>query len=106
MHEIEIEKWMIGILDAAVEVNSTGHTSMSLDARLRINDCELLSVLSYRELLARHDSHNGKQRAAGLPALCAPAGMVVVIWALRITSTGSFAHWHFNVPPQILWPQA
>ena len=53
MDEIKAIKRMLGILDAAVHVNTALTAGVALNGRVRIDDGELLRILAHAQLVAR-----------------------------------------------------
>src|ERR1700726_3859045 len=77
MDEIKAIKRMLGILDAAVHVNTALTAGVALNGRVRIDDGELLRILAHAQLVARHYGDLREQRARGLPAFGASAHVIV-----------------------------
>lgn len=65
------------LLDAAEEVDAALAAGVALDHSLRVDDLELVGIGGHAQLVTRHDGHDAEQRALGLPALGAPARVVV-----------------------------
>ena len=77
VEEIEPVQRVTGVVDAPVHVHPATRTRVTLDGRARIDDFQLVFVRRHFEVLPRRDGDLGEKRSAGLPALGAPANMVV-----------------------------
>lgn len=64
-------------LDAAVQVGAAAGAGVALDRGLGVHDAELRLVGRDRQVVPRHDADDAEERACGLPALGAAAGVVV-----------------------------
>ena len=76
MHEIQPLEGMV-LLDAPEHMYPALLARVTLDGSAPIDDSELLCVGRDTQGVPRHDPDHGEQRASGLPALGATAGMVV-----------------------------
>src|SRR5262245_16163519 len=83
MDEIQAEERMLFILDASVHMHPATFAGVSLDDCVRIHDRQLVLIGSYTNLVAWHDRDLGEQCARRLPALGAPAHMVVATLAIN-----------------------
>src|SRR5687767_2009123 len=82
MDEVESVERVIRVVDAPVHVDAASGAGMTLDHRVGIDDLELDLVGRDAEVVPGNRRDNREQRACGLPALGAAAGVVVVRLAL------------------------
>ena len=75
--EIEAVKRVVFVFDAAKHVHAAGLAGVALDRGLRVNHLQFFGVRSDMQRVARDNTHDGKNSAAGLPAFAATAGVVV-----------------------------
>ncbi|MNE48738.1 hypothetical protein D3C80_1432220 [compost metagenome] len=68
---------MCAVLDAAIQVHAALAAGVPLNGRLGVDHRQFLGMLGDPELVARHHCDQGEQRALGLPALGAAAGVIV-----------------------------
>src|SRR4030095_7729007 len=83
MDEIQAEERMLLVLDASVHVHAATFTGAPFDDRVRIYDRQLVLIGRYTDLVAWHDRDLGESRPRRLPALGAPAHMVVGTLAIN-----------------------
>lgn len=76
MHKVEALEGVV-LLDAAEEVHAAVLAGVALDGGGLVDDGQLGPVGGHGELVAGHDGNHGEERAGGLPALGAAAGVVV-----------------------------
>lgn len=76
MNEIQALERVI-LLDAAEEVDAAGLAGVALDGGAGVEDVQFLRVGSHFDVVDGHDGDDGEERAFGLPALRAAAGVVV-----------------------------
>lgn len=76
MDEVEALEGVL-LLDAAEEVDAALLARVALDRRALVHDGELFRGARHAERGARDDAHDGEEGARGLPALGAPARVVV-----------------------------
>lgn len=76
MHEVEALEGVLD-LDAAVQVSTAAGASVSLDSGAGVHNLQLGLVGGDGQVVSGHDADDGEQGASRLPALRAPAGVVV-----------------------------
>src|SRR5262249_53970589 len=77
VNEVEPEKRVLAVFDSAVKMNAAILAGIPLDRCFRVDDRELVRVLHDGDLVTGYDGDYGEQRTPGLPALRAPANMIV-----------------------------
>src|SRR5690348_1828449 len=65
------------VLDAAVHMRAARLAGITLDSLRGVDDMQLVAVLEHGDVLPRHHGHHRERCAVRLPALRAPAGMVM-----------------------------
>src|SRR4029453_17545249 len=68
---------MARVLDAAVHMRAAALAGVALNRCGRIDNLELVAVFEHGHVLPRYDGDDGEDRALGLPALGAAAGVVM-----------------------------
>lgn len=76
MDKVEALEWVI-LLDAAKHVDAALLAHVALDRHARVEHVELVGVGHHLDEGPGHGADNGEERALGLPALCATAGVVL-----------------------------